>query len=80
MPPSTYVLALEPTGDLALPGPHGVRLLGIEATRRVAWPALRHVFDIGDDAGLHVEVGPWGDVLAFAVGYTLAAEEILTPL
>lgn len=74
------LLTIEPTGDLAEAGPDGVRLLGIEATRRIAWPALRHVFDLGEDAGLHVEVGPYGDCLAFAVGYTLAAEEMLTAL
>lgn len=74
------LLAIEPTGEMALPGPHGVRLLGIEATRRERWPSLRHVFDIGEDAGLHVEVDPLGDVRAFAVSYTLAADELLTAL
>jgi hypothetical protein len=74
------LLAFEPTGDLALPSPVGVRLLGIEATRRARWPALRHVFDLGDDAGLHVEVGPWGDITAFGVAYTEALDELLTAL
>lgn len=74
------LLAYEPTGELAQPSPTGVRLLGMEVTRRAAWPALRHVFDLGDDAGLHVEVGPFGDVLAFAVAYTWEADELLTAL
>lgn len=75
------VLAYEPTGELALPGPHGVRLLGIEATRRPRWPSLRHVFDVGHDAGLHVEVDSLGDVRAFAVGYdAYGCEERLTVL
>lgn len=74
------MLALEPTGELALPV-GGVRLLGIEATRRAAWRSLRHVFDLGEhDAGLHVEVGPFGDVLAFAVGYEMSGDELLTAL
>lgn len=74
------LLAIEPVGDLALPDANGVRLLGIEATRRSRWPALRHVFDIGEDAGLHVEVDLLGDVRAFGVAYTMAADEILTAL
>lgn len=75
------LLAIEPTGEMALPGPQGVRLLGIEATRRAQWPSLRHVFDLGEDAGLHVEVDPLGDVRAFAVGYdAYACEEMLTAL
>lgn len=75
------LLALEPTGELALPSPVGVRLLGIEAVVRPRWPALRHVFDLGDDAGLHVEVAHDGDVTAFAVAYDIdACEELLTPL
>ncbi|MEA3200402.1 MAG: hypothetical protein QOE90_1830 [Thermoplasmata archaeon] len=74
------MLALEPTGELALPL-GGVRLLGIESTRRIAWHALRHVFDLGEyDAGLHVEVGPFGDVLAFAVAYDEIGDELLTAL
>jgi hypothetical protein len=73
------MLALEPTGEMAkVIG--GVRLLGIEATRRSHWHAMRHVFDLGDDAGLHVEVGPFGDVLAFAVGYTPMGDELLRAL
>lgn len=75
------LLAIEPTGDLALPGPEGVRLLGIEPTQRAAWPSLRHVFDLGEmDAGLHVEIGPYGDPLAFAVGYGFDGDETLTVL
>lgn len=75
------MLVLEPTGELALPTPEGVRLLGIEGVERPRWPALRHVFDLGEEAGLHVEVGPDGDVVAFAVGYDmLSCEELLTPL
>ncbi|GEM_PF-4482026 len=73
------MLALEPTGEMALPL-GGVRLLGIEATRRTHWHAMRHVFDLGEDAGLHVEVGPFGDVLAFAVAYDHAGDELLTAL
>lgn len=74
------MLVLEPEGELALPSPEGVRLLGIEAVDRPRWPAMRHVFEVGNDAGLYVEVGHDGDVNAFAVGYTLAMDELLTPL
>ena len=75
------LLAIEPQGELAAPSPAGVRLLGIEAMRRPRWPALRHVFDLGDDAGLHVEVDLHGEVRAFAVGYDmLSCEEMLTAL
>jgi hypothetical protein len=75
------LLAYEPTGELALPSPAGVRLLGIEAVRRPRWPAMRHVFDIGHDAGLHVEVDHHGEVRAFGVAYDVDAfEEILTAL
>lgn len=74
------LLVLEPTGELAEPDPQGVRLLGIEAVRRPRWPALRHVYDLGEDAGLHLEVGPWGGMTAFAVGYTMAGDELLTAL
>ena len=74
------MLVLEPTGDLALPTPQGVQFLGIEATRTSSYLALRHVFDLGDDAGLHILVGPLGHVDAFGVGYTLAGDELLTPL
>ena len=75
------LLAYEPTGELALPSPAGVRLLGLEVTSTERWPALRHVFDLGEDAGLHVEVGPFGDVLAFGVAYDIdACDELLTPL
>jgi hypothetical protein len=75
------MLVLEPTGELALPSVFGVRLLGIEAVDRPRWPALRHVFDLGEDAGLHVEVGPDGDVCAFGVGYDMmSCDELLTPL
>lgn len=74
------LLAYEPTGELADAGPHGVQLLGIEVTDRERFRSLRHVFDLGGDAGLHVEVTPLGDTIAFAVGYNLACEELLTPL
>lgn len=74
------LLAYEPTGDLAAPSPTGVTLLGIEATQTAAWPSLRHVFDLGDEAGLHLHVGPFGDVLAFGVGYDLGGDELLTAL
>lgn len=75
------MLVLEPTGELALPSPVGVRLLGIEGVDRPRWPALRHVFELDHDAGLHVEVGPDGDVVAFAVGYAIdSCDELLTPL
>lgn len=74
------LLAYEPMGELALPSPAGVRLLGIEATGNPRWRALRHVFDIGDDAGLHVDVGPLGETVAYAVAYTIAGDELLTPL
>lgn len=73
------MLALEPVGEMAEPL-GGVRLLGIESTRRSHWHAMRHVFDLGDEAGLHVEVGPFGDVLAFAVGYTFNGDELLTAI
>lgn len=74
------MLVLEPTGELALPSPTGVRLLGIEAVQRPRWPALRHVFETSEDTGLHVEVDLHGDVAAFAVGYTMAGDELLTAL
>ncbi|HUR69862.1 MAG TPA: hypothetical protein VM370_11510 [Candidatus Thermoplasmatota archaeon] len=74
------LLAYEPTGEMALPSPTGVTFLGIEVTRRASWPALRHVFDLGDEAALHVEIGPFGDVLAFGVGFDLAGDELLTAL
>lgn len=74
------LLAYEPTGAMAEPSPTGVTLLGIEAARTAAWPSLRHVFDLGDDAGLHVLVGPHGAVFAFAVGYDMAGDELLTAL
>lgn len=75
------LLAYEPTGELALPSPEGVRLLGIEVTRRAQWPAMRHVFEIGErDASLHIEVNPLGDTLAFAVAYDDIGDEILHPL
>jgi hypothetical protein len=74
------LLAYEPTGEMAAPSPTGVTLLGIEATQTAAWPSLRHVFDLGEDAGLHLHVGPFGDVLAYAVGYDLAGDELLTAL
>lgn len=78
--PPFVLLAYEPTGELAETNAHGVTFLGIEATSRAAWPALRHVFDIGHDAGLHVEIGPFGDVLAFAVAYSIAGDELLSVL
>jgi len=74
------LLAYEPTGELAEPSPTGVRLLGIEVPDRLGFPAMRHVFDLGDDAGLHVELDPLGDVRAYAVGYSFAGDEILTAL
>lgn len=73
------MLVLEPTAELAEPL-DGVRLLGIEATRTPEWRSLRHVFDVGQDAGLHVLVGPHGDVTAFAVGYDSWGDEMLTAL
>lgn len=78
---AAMLLAYEPTGALAEPSPVGVRLLGIEALDRPRWPALRHVYDLGErDAGLHVEVDHTGDVKAFAVAYTMACDELLTAL
>ena len=74
------LLAYEPTGELAETSPTGVTLLGIEATQTSSWPSLRHVFDLGDEAGLHVHVGPFADVVAFAVAYDLAGDELLTAL
>ena len=74
------MLAYEPLDELAQPSPVGVRLLGLEAVDRPRWKALRHVYDLGDDAGLHVEVGPFGGVTASAVGYTMAGDELLTAI
>lgn len=74
------LLAYEPTGEMAETSPTGVSLLGIEATRTSSWPSLRHVFDLGEDAGLHVHVGPFGDTLAYAVAYDMAGDELLTAL
>lgn len=74
------LLAYEPTGEMARPSPVGVTFLGIEVTQRASWPAMRHVFDLGDEAGLHVEVGPFGDILAFGVAYSMGGDELLTAL
>lgn len=75
------LLAIEPTGELALPSAFGVRFLGIEVAERRGWPSLRHVFDVGaDDAALFVEIGPLGEPEAYAVGYSPSLDEILTPL
>lgn len=74
------MLVLEPTGEAAAPSPEGVRLLGITATQTPRWRTMRHVFELGDDSGLNVDVGPWGDVLAYAVGYAWSGDELLTPL
>ncbi|HUR68550.1 MAG TPA: hypothetical protein VM370_04830, partial [Candidatus Thermoplasmatota archaeon] len=79
-PSPSMLLAYEPTGEMALPSPTGVTFLGIEVTQRASWPALRHVFDLGEEAGLHIEVGPFGDTLAFGVGYTIGGDELLTAL
>ncbi len=58
----------------------GVRLLGIESTERhPSWPTMRHVFDLGADAGLHVEVGPF-DTEVYAIAYSDDGDELLTPL
>lgn len=74
------LLAYEPTGELALPSPTGVRLLGIDVPDRLGFPAMRHVFDLGEDAALHVEVDPFGDTRAYAVGYDFGGDELLTVL
>lgn len=74
------LLAYEPMGELAAPDAQGVTFLGIQATGLARWPSLRHVFDLGEDAGLHVEVGPNGALRAFAVGYDFSGDELLTPL
>jgi hypothetical protein len=74
------LLAIEPVGDLAALSRSGVRLLGIEPTRRGRWPALRHVFDLDRDAGLHVEVDPLARLTLYAVGYDMFGDEMLTPL
>lgn len=76
------LLAIEP---LHVPAPSaaidGVRLLGLEATRRHgAWPTLRHVFDVGHDAALHVEIGPFAECEAYAVGYDAFGDEMLNAL
>ena len=73
------MLAYEPLVEE--PSPTGVRLLGIEATRRTgSWPTMRHVFDVDWDAGLHVEVDPLGGIVAYAVGFDSFGDELLTPL
>jgi len=65
----------------AAPAPQGVALLGIEIVRAVgAWPVARHVFDLLEDSGLHVEVDPLGNVQAYAVGYGDDGSEMLTVL
>lgn len=74
------LLAYEPVGEMAAPSPVGVRLLGIEATQTRRWPAMRHVFDLGDEAGLHVLIGPTGGMIAYAVGYDSMGDEMLTAL
>ena len=73
------MLAYEPI--LEGPAVDGVRLLGIEATRRTgSWPTMRHVFDLDWDAGLHVEVDPLGGVNIYAIGFDSFGDELLTPL
>ena len=73
------MLAYEPILDG--PPADGVRLLGIEATRRTgSWPTMRHVFDLEWDAGLHVEVDPLCGVTVYAVGFNASGDEMLTPL
>lgn len=73
------MLAYEPI----LEGPvvDDVRLLGIEATRHTgAWPTFRHVFDVGHDAALYVELDTLGDVQAYAVGFNHYGDELLQAL
>lgn len=72
-----YELTHEPT---AAEVRDGVRLLGLELTNQPGWPCLRHVFDIGDDAALHVEVGAFLMTAVYAVGFDAYGEELLTPL
>jgi hypothetical protein len=75
------MLVIEPEEEAARVDATGFQFLGIEATRRAGWPTLRHVFDVGDvDAGLFVEVGPFGAPEAYAVGYDALANELLTAL
>lgn len=74
------LLAYEPDAEMAEPSPEGVSLLGIDVPRRAGLPAMRHIFDLGEDAGLHVEVDALCDIRAYAVGYDLAGDELLTAL
>lgn len=78
------LLALEPELDAeyhAYVARTGIQFLGIEATRRQgAWPTLRHVYDLGEDAGLHVEITAYATTEAYAVGYDDCGDEKLRAL
>ena len=53
------------------------QLLGMEWVRSSgAWPQLRHVFDVDQDAGLVVDVDPLGEAQAYGVGYLLVGGEV----
>lgn len=60
----------------------GVAFLGIEAVRHAGgrWPTMRHVFDVGHDAALFVELDPLGDVQAYAVSFDSFGDENLRAL
>ena len=73
------MLAYEPV--LEGPPVDGVTLLGIEATRRTgSWPTMRHVFEVGHDAALYVDVDPLGEAVAYAVGFSHYGDELLQAL
>jgi hypothetical protein len=73
------MLAYEPMVEE--PAIDGVRLLGMEATRCTgSWPTFRHVFDVGHDAALYVELDTLGDVQAYAVGFNHYGDELLQAL
>lgn len=78
------MLAYEPlldADDHARAARTGVCLLGLHTTARPRWPTLRHVYELGEDAALFVEVTAREiGVEAYAVGYDMAGDELLTPL
>lgn len=59
-------------------------LLGMEWIRQHgSWPALRHVFECEDDAGLIVDLDGLGGIQVYAVSYAFDGGDVrerLTPL
>ena len=72
------MLAYEPLENFEA---DGVRLLGIEGTRCTgSWPTMRHVFEVGRDAALYVDVDVLGSATVYGVGFNDYGDELLTPI